>query len=239
MTQYTTDDFLGGKVRLKQPEKGYRATSDAVLLAAAVPVKNNQSILDVGAATGIISLCLNTRAKNLKITAVELQMELADLLRENAVMNEVAIDILIGDVLVGIPELKGRQFQHVVTNPPFYTEDPKRADVQQETAYKQSFELKKWITFCLRHLSPKGTFTMIHRTESLPAILEILGDKLGGIEVIPILPKQDTPSKRIIIRGILGSKKPFKLHPGLVMHEGDDTRTDVAEAIMRRGEPII
>ena len=33
----TCNDFLGGRVRLYQPVKGYRAGVDPVLLAAAVP----------------------------------------------------------------------------------------------------------------------------------------------------------------------------------------------------------
>ena len=40
--KYTVDDFLGGKFKLKQGD--YRATSDAVLLAAAVPAKGNQTV---------------------------------------------------------------------------------------------------------------------------------------------------------------------------------------------------
>ena len=35
-TNFSTDDFLGGKLRVKQPKKGYRAGIDPVLLAASV-----------------------------------------------------------------------------------------------------------------------------------------------------------------------------------------------------------
>ena len=40
---FTTDDFLGGKIKLRQPVKGYRATSDAVLLAAAADPQPRQN----------------------------------------------------------------------------------------------------------------------------------------------------------------------------------------------------
>ena len=79
---------------------------------------------------------------------------------------------------------------------------------------------------------------MIHRPEMLGKILSVLDKKLGAIEVFPIQTKLNQPATRIIIRGILGSKAPLKLHPPLVMHNPDGTRSECAENILRYGKPI-
>lgn len=236
MEKITIDDFLGGRVRLKQFQVGYRATSDSVLVSASVPVRMGQTVLDVGAGTGVIGMCLNARCPNLKITALEIQPELIDLGCENAVLNGADMQFISGDVSKGVPELIGIQFHHVVTNPPFYTEEFSRLNPQSAIAFSQKCSLKRWIDFCLRHLRAKGSFCMIHRTESLPEILSVLNGRLGAIEVFPIEPKQGISSKRIVVRGIMNSKAPFVLRSPLVMHETDNSRTSFAEGIMRFGK---
>ena len=238
MTQYTIDDFLGGKIRLKQPKVGYRATSDAVLLASSVGIKKNETLLDVGCGSGVVAFSIAARVPSTQLTGVEVQQDLVHLTRENAILNEFKMDVIEADISQKVPSLHGQLFHHVVTNPPFYTEDPKRANAQVAFAYKQVVPLEKWIDFCLKHVRPKGTFSMIHRTEAVPDILSLLQKKLGGICLIPIWPKPGVSPKRVIIRGVLGSQKPFSIHKGVVMHNLDNTRTQQAENIMRHGFPL-
>lgn len=234
---YTIDDFLGGKIKLKQPIDGLRATSDAVLLSAVCCPKQNETVLDVGCGSGVIALCVGAGASKSILTGIEIQSELADLARQNATLNHLELEVINADIR-DKNVLKDRFFHHVITNPPFYTEDPKRRNLSQEIAYKEQIPLTDWITFCLKHLRPKGTFSIIHRVEAVPEILSVLREKLGGITLIPIWPKAETPPKRVIIQGILGSKKPFRLHAGIVLHHADTTRTQMAEDIMRHGLKI-
>jgi len=119
-----------------------------------------------------------------------------------------------------------------------FTDLPKYNAESQEIAYKEIVPLKDWISFCLKHLRPKGSFSIIHRIEAVPEILSILSKKLGGIILVPIWPKQGAQPKRVIIQGILGSKKPFRLHPGIILHNADNSRTETAESIMRQGIKI-
>ncbi len=235
----TIDDFLGGKVRLMQEKNGYRATSDSVLVAAAVQTKPNESVLDVGCGSGIILYCLNARVTNLALTGIEIQDDLHKLIKSNNQLNNCNINIIHADISSKNSSIHGLQFHHVVTNPPYYTEDFKRRHPQTATAYHQTVSLNDWLKFCLKHIRAKGTLTIIHRIEALPEILEILNKSaLGAIEVIPIYSKEDMPAKRVIIRGTMGSKKPFTLRTGLIMHTVDDKRTQSAENILRLGMPI-
>lgn len=238
MKDVTTDDFLNGKVKLRQSVKGLRATTDAVLVAAAVQAKPNDSVLDVGAGNGVIGLCVGARVP-IQLTALEIQPNLVQLIQENAVLNDRKITVIRTDLFQNEDPLKGKQFHHVVTNPPFYdTTGTARSDPEQAKAYVANFNLEKWLFYCLKHIRPKGTFTLIHRPEMLGDILMTIERKLGNIEIIPIYSKAGQPAKRVIIRGQLGSKKPTILRPGIVLHTQTDKPTSSATKVLRNANPL-
>ena len=238
MKNVTTDDFLNGKIKLRQSVKGLRATSDAVLAAAAVKAKAGDSVLDVGAGNGVIGLCISARVP-VQITALEIQENLVQLIQENAALNDRKITVIRTDLFHHTDPLKGKQFHHVVTNPPFYdTTGAARSDPEQAKAYMANFNLDKWLIYCLKHIRAKGTFTMIHRPELLGDILMILEQKLGAIEIIPIYSKIGQSAKRVIVRGQIGSKKPTTLCPGIVLHTQSDKPTSSANHLLRYANPL-
>ncbi len=57
----TEDQFLSGRLTLRQPAQGYRAAIDPVILAAAIPARADETALDLGAGVGTAGLCLLTR----------------------------------------------------------------------------------------------------------------------------------------------------------------------------------
>ncbi len=222
---------MNGRVRMKQPEQGCRATSDSVLLASAVPMKKGESLLDVGCAGGIVALCVAARVPGIGLTGVEVQPALAALARENC--PEMAV--VCADITQKIPELHGRQFHHVATNPPFYTEPRARRNAQQKVAFHEAVPLNTWLAACLKYVRPRGTLTLMHRMESVPEILAVLRPKLGALEIIPIVGKAGKPAERVIIRGVLGSRKPFAIRPPVVVHTAAGASTSAADALLRAG----
>ena len=236
--KFTIDQFLGGKVLLKQSQKGMRATSDSVLLAAFLPVKKGESILDVGAGNGAIGCCCNARVP-CTIFAIEIQEKLCSLISENAQLNHQKIEIIQHDILALKDPLKGKLFHHVVTNPPFYEKSENtRQNPEQNKAFVQDFDLTKWLNYCLKHVRSNGSFNLIHRPEMLPQILPILAQKLGNIEILPIVSKKGQQAKRVLIRGFLNKKGPLVLHFPIILHTKDDKYTKTAENILRFGNKI-
>ena len=66
-----SETFLDGRVKVTQPESGFRSGLDAVMLAAAVPAASDQTALELGAGSGAASLCLAARVGGLRVTGVE------------------------------------------------------------------------------------------------------------------------------------------------------------------------
>ena len=58
------DAFLDGRIRLWQPVAGYRAATDPVLLAAFVPARPGQRVLDLGCGAGAACAADTSRVRN-------------------------------------------------------------------------------------------------------------------------------------------------------------------------------
>ena len=117
----TRDDaFLGGRLVLRQPARGYRAGADAVMLAAACPAEQGQRVLELGCGAGVALFCLGARVPGLDLTGLERQPALAELARHNAAATGIAARIVAGDLAGMPPGLRAEAFDHVIANPPFF-----------------------------------------------------------------------------------------------------------------------
>ena len=96
----TEDGFLGGKLRLLQPEKGFRAGIDSVFLAAAVPCEAGDTVFEAGVGTGVAALCLLARCPTVHLTGVEIGARYAMLCEENAKRNgfEASLRVIRADL---------------------------------------------------------------------------------------------------------------------------------------------
>lgn len=240
--ELTDDAFLGGRVRTWQPAQGFRAGLDAVTMAAAVPARAKEHICELGAGIGVAVLCLAARVADLRITAVEIDEDLAALAQANAERNNAPIDTIVADVLKR-PRILGRQsFHHVFTNPPFHdiakgTRAPGAAKARATSAH--AHDLVAWLRFARALVRPKGTVTAILPPDQIPLALEALAPARQGVELIPLWPKPGAPAKRIIIRARMNAKAPLQLHAGLLLATTHGKPTPEAEAVLRHGEALI
>lgn len=242
----TRNDFLGGLVRLWQPKDGYRAGLDPVLLASSVPARDGQRVLELGCGAGQVLLCLGARVPGLQLTGVELQPNYAQLARRNGRENGIEIEVAQGD-LAGLPEdLRQRQFDHVLANPPYYprgTHSPAN-DVGRAAALGEQTPLGLWIKVAAKRLAPQGQLHMIQRMDRLPEMLIACDGRLGSIEVLPLAARIGRAPDLLILRARKSGRAAFRLHAPLVLHQGarheadgDSYRPCIA-AILRNGKAL-
>ncbi|MEO8531945.1 MAG: methyltransferase, partial [Deltaproteobacteria bacterium] len=93
----TQDDFLGGRLHLRQPAKGYRAGIDAVFLAASLTAQADDKVLELGAGTGAVMCCVLHRKPDLRLTGVERNATYAALARDNLKANRLTADVITAD----------------------------------------------------------------------------------------------------------------------------------------------
>src|SRR5436190_12264469 len=95
---FTEDAFLGGRLRLRQPKSGHRAGPDAMRLAAAIPARSGDRVVDLGAGVGAAGLAVARRVAGIELVLVEIDAALAALARGNAASNAIAADVVVLDV---------------------------------------------------------------------------------------------------------------------------------------------
>jgi len=241
--EITVDGFLGGRLAIAQPASGYRAAADPVLLAAAVPARAGQAVLELGCGAGVASLCLGWRVAGLRLAGLELQPAYAALARRNAAANRQDLEVWEGDLAAMPAALRSRDFDHVMANPPYFgagSGTPAR-DPGREAAQREATPLAEWIGAGLRRLRPGGRLTLIQSAERLPEILCALGPGAGGVTVLPVAPRAGRPAGRIIVAARKGGRAPFRLLAPFILHEGPahlcdgDDSTAAARAVLREG----
>ncbi|KQW84187.1 methyltransferase [Brevundimonas sp. Root1279] len=229
--------LLGGRVRLRQPAKGYRAGLDAALLAAATAeAKAGERLIEAGCGAGAVLMQTHARTPGLILAGVERDAAMATLARENATLNGAAAEIITGDVAGGFRALGLETFDWAVSNPPFF-DDPgalRAPSPGKHGAWMADDGLAAWTRFLLKAVREGGRIVVIHRADRLADLLSLLGETAGSFAIRPIHPHADEPAKRVLVRAIKTGKAPLRLLPPLVLHErGGAKHTAEAEAILR------
>lgn len=235
----TQDAFLNGRVMVWQPRIGYRAATDPVFLAASVPAKAGQNVLELGCGVGVASLCLHARVAGLTLTGVELQPDYAALARRNAAQNGAALQVIEADLTALPAALRAQSFDHVIANPPYYAaHGPESQDKGRDRALREETPLADWIDTALRRCRDGGYVSFIHLTERLPDLLAGFSSRASCI-VLPLAARAQRPARRVIVQARKGGRAPFTLLPPLVIHQGDshpgdgEYFTDAVRALMR------
>lgn len=246
--EITADAFLSGRIEILQHKNGHRGGSDAVLLAAAVPARNGEAVLDAGTGAGTAGLCLMARVPGLHVTGVEINKSQCALARQNADRNGFGerFHVIEADVTGPGGELREtglvrEGYGQVMANPPFHTEGSVRsaADASRANAHVMpEGELDRWVRFLTTMAGPRATVTLIHRAECLGLLLDALKDRFGGLTIYPLFSKRGLPASRVIIQGRKNSRASVRLLPGLVLHEEGGAYTAEAEAILRNGAAL-
>jgi tRNA1(Val) A37 N6-methylase TrmN6 len=238
---FTDDQFLQERVKLRQFAKGHRAGSDAVILAATLPPQFDGLVVDAGAASGAVGLMAAWRAPHSRVRLVEIDPDNRILARYNIDSNAMQsrVSVQDGDLLASYAEREACALCQgdadlVLTNPPYL--DAGHARISPDTDRVRAHVmpqggLEKWLLACLQMLKPNGVLTMIHRADQLDDILCLMQGRFGDLAVMPIYPRDDDAATRILISGKRNSRAVLRILPSLVIHRSDGGFTSRAAAI--------
>lgn len=240
----TEDTLLNGRVRIRQPARGYRVNVDTLLLAAAHPQEiircDDRRVVEVGCGVGAALICIAARYERtgkIEFVGIERDPKFVALARENVALNGLAhrTRIVEADALDQTADFG--VFDYVLLNPPYDTEGEGRPPSEgKRNAYIADHPIGDWIKVWSNRMRAHSAMTLIHRAHRLDEILDALHGRLGGVEVFPVRPARDKPARRVIVRARKGSRAPLKLFAGLDLHPSDKDEskyTPEAEAVLR------
>ncbi len=229
---------LNKRLALHQPLGGLRTSIDAVMLGAACPAQNGQTILDLGCGVGSAGLCAVTRLKGLRLTGIDKQGDHIDLARRNAELNGIEAVFVQADLREA--DAIG-SFDHIICNPPYRDSGahiPSPSPSKAVAIGHDDLELQDWTNFAWQHIKGQGSLSVIHDAGYVDALIRALYSekgkrRFGSLEIIPLYPKAGQPARRVIIRAWKHRKSPARLLPGLIIHDDAGGYRPEADEILR------
>ena len=235
----THGHLLAGRVVYTQSRTGFRSGIEPVLLAAAVPARSGDRVLEAGSGAGATPLCLTARVPGVQTTGIEISATLTALAQQNAQANGWPAMRFITADIAGASSLG--VFDHACANPPYHPADGTRSPNAARDVAKRGKDglLAIWARILGGHLKPRGTLTFILPAAALPKAVEALED--GGCAptaLLPLWPKTGRNAKLVLLRGVKGGRAPFRVLPGLVLHAPGGGYTPEADAVLRDGAAL-
>jgi tRNA1Val (adenine37-N6)-methyltransferase len=177
--------FQFKQFNINQERCAMKIGTDAVLLGAWCPINNNPfSILDIGAGTGILSLMLAQRSTAEQIDALEIDESAYEQAVENfegSPWGDRLFCFHAGlDEFVDDPE---DEYDLIVSNPPFFSEDYRSANEQRDLArFQEAMPFEELVEAADLLLSENGIFSVIIPFNEEDRFIELCAE----VELFPI-----------------------------------------------------
>ncbi len=230
--------LLDGKVRYCQPRQGFRSGIEPVLLAAWVPARPGERVLEAGTGAGAGLLCLAWRVPGIGGAGVERDPLLAGLARENLAANGFCGIAVLEEDIEALAD--GEKFAHAFANPPWHGGPCTPPSHPGRVRAKRGGErLAGWIAALARRIARRGTLTLILPAARVAeALAATAAAGCGSAALLPLWPRLGSPAKLVLVRAVRGGRGPLTLLAGLVLHGPDGRFTAEAEALLRGGAAL-
>lgn len=151
---------------VNQDKTAMKVGTDAVLLGAWTSLKNNPySILDIGSGTGVLALMLAQRSNAMMIDAVEVDEGAYEQTVENFEESDWADRLFCYNASFqdfSLEMEEEEQYELIISNPPFYTDDFKTDNQSRNKArFTSSLSFEELLNGVSKLLSESGIFSVI------------------------------------------------------------------------------
>ena len=220
-------DDLGIKnLKIIQNKKWFCFGIDSVLLANfAKNIKKDSYVLDLGTGSGIMPTLLCGKTELKKVVGIEIQKDVCDMAKRSIELNKIneKFEIICDSILNLNKYFEKQTFDVVITNPPYKKkntgiinpDEPKMIARHEITA-----NLEDFIRVAKDMLKDKGEFYMVHRTERLVDIFELMRKyKIEPKEIRFIFSNKNGEPKMVMIKGVKNAKSFLKIYPNLYIYD--------------------
>ncbi|MEN8211052.1 MAG: methyltransferase [Thermodesulfobacteriota bacterium] len=219
---------MNSKIKISQPEKGYRFSIDPFILAAHIEVTENQKVIDIGCGCGIIPLILSSRSSALKITGIEIQKELYVCAKKNIITRklEKSINIIHGDIKdIDISNINGKA-DIIVSNPPYKKKGSGRLNPDSQKAiarHEITLDIDMLFKCSSRMLKEKGKLYIIFPAQRLSDLISTMEHYKFTLEFLRFIhTKKHSIAKRVILCAVKNSNNPCVVQPPFYIYEHEN-----------------
>lgn len=213
----TLDEFMEGRLRVIQSRRGYRFSSDAVLLAEFVSTRAGDLVVDLGTGCGIIPLVLLLTRPIRHAVGLEIQPDLAGQAFRNALLNGLThrMSVIQGDLRH--PPIAPFSADVVVCNPPYRQTSTGRVnpDLQRAIARHEVLaSLDDILGASRRVLKAGGRLAVIYAAVRLVDLLiRMRGFGLEPKRIKLIHPAPESDAKLVLVEASAGGRRGVKILP--------------------------
>jgi tRNA1Val (adenine37-N6)-methyltransferase len=233
----TLEAIIQGRLKVIQPERGYRFSIDAVLLAGLTSVRPRDRVVDLGSGCGIIPLLLAFQKPVAHITGIEIQDSLVSMAKRNVIINEFShlIAIVQADLREVDVAMVDEGVSLVVSNPPYGKLHSGRLNPESEKAiarHELLANLGDVIRTAARLLPHKGRLALIYPARRLPYLLEEIS--VGGFapkQLTLIHSTLDSEAKLVHLESIKGGGEELRVKKPFAIYQSDGNYSDEMNAI--------
>ncbi len=195
--------FQFKKFSVQQDRCAMKIGTDGVLLGAWCPIDNNPfSLLDIGAGTGILSLMLAQRSNAEQIDAIEIDEDAYEQCVENFESSPWGDRLFCFhaglDEFIDEPE---DQYNIIISNPPFYSEEYKTENSQRDLArFQDALPFEDLVEAADLLLSENGIFAVIIPYKEEERFIDLCAEvELYPIKVTRVKGTPTTEIKRSLL----------------------------------------
>ena len=223
---------------LIQRTDGYCFTSDSVLLANFVKSKKTQTLVELCAGSGVVSILVSAKNEYKKIYAIEIQKSLADLCERNFILNKIQnTQTICTSVQESLKYINAESVDIIYCNPPFFKKEMLTSlNLEKAIARKEIYiTLEELITTCSKLLKFGGCLYLVYQTERMGELIEALTkNNLQPKELQLVQPKINKNSNIFLIKAVKGGKSGLKALPTLTMYTELNEETEDLKKIYQR-----
>lgn len=238
-----TRDVVGqGALTILQHERGYRFGLDALLLATDLPeVRDGATVVELGAAQGIVSLHIARQFPQVHVVAVERQASLFELLDDNIELNDLRerVEAVHADVRHHRERLEAHSAQLVVCNPPYFRAGERRpsANAQRAAArHELNGTLSDFVDAACYVLEQRGRLKIIVPPLRLADLLQAVDATDLAVESLRFFHSR-AHTDAYLVESVLrrGGAPDLKVRPPLYIYRNADDYTEEVEQRLGRG----
>lgn len=234
----TINDIVGKNLKIYQNDEFFKFSLESVLLPNFVNINlRDKMILDLCTGNAPIPLILSTKTKA-KIYGVELQEEIYNLAVKSVELNKKTdqIEIFHDDVKNLKNTFKGDTFDIITVNPPYFKVSEEsfknQNEIKANARHENTLTLEEMLNIVTYLLKNNGSFYMVHRTERLIEIIEILKKyNLTPKSLQFIHSYKGKESRLFMIKAVKNGHDGMKVLDSLYIHNEDLTYRDEIKEI--------